>query len=209
MGSQHHVTGGERPDMNLTSIYKRDDQKSTSCKAKIPGNFWRMNCFRRVTSTFPGMVWSRMRQEALMWNVSWEVFLSLPDERDAGPDEGSDVHHWHYRVDVIAVLRHNHLQMWICIKVALVEEKRCWLLGFERGLLNLEVDGTAYREGEKNPEKVPANVCHLWKRLVWVTLATWGWWIHLGSEGIFSYSPSLMMAVAPNCEIGQAPNGHL
>ena len=25
-----------------------------------------MNCFKRVTSTFPGMVWRRMRQEALM-----------------------------------------------------------------------------------------------------------------------------------------------
>ena len=138
MGSQHHVTGGERPDVNLTSIYKRDDdQKSTSCRAKIPGNFWRMNCFRRVTSTFPGMVWSRMRQEALMWNVSEEggrVF-PLPDEGDTGPDESEDVHHWHYRVDVIAVLRHNHLQMWICITVALVEEKRCWLLGFEKGAI--------------------------------------------------------------------------
>ena len=29
-----------------------------------------MNCFKRVTSTFPGMVWSRMRQEALVRNVS-------------------------------------------------------------------------------------------------------------------------------------------
>ena len=78
VGGQHHVTGGERPHMNLTIDYKKKvDEKFTSCKAKIPGNFWRMNCFRRVTSTFPGMVWSRMRQEALMWNVIEKFFFLL------------------------------------------------------------------------------------------------------------------------------------
>ena len=50
--------------------YVQKTKEFTSCKAKIPGNFWRMNCFKRVTSTFPGMVWSRMRQEALVRNVS-------------------------------------------------------------------------------------------------------------------------------------------
>ena len=39
VGGQHHVTGGERPHMNLTIKYKRVDGRSTSCKAKIPGNF--------------------------------------------------------------------------------------------------------------------------------------------------------------------------
>ena len=41
------------------------------------------------------MVWSRMRQEALMLNVREEggrVF-PLPDEGDTGPDESEDVHH--------------------------------------------------------------------------------------------------------------------
>ena len=72
MGSQHHVAGGERPDVNLTNgnYVQKSKEEFTSCKAKIPGNFWRMNCFKRVTSTFPGMVWSRMRQEALVRNMS-------------------------------------------------------------------------------------------------------------------------------------------
>ena len=40
VGGQHHVTGGERPHMNLTIDYKKKfDEKFTSCKAKIPGNF--------------------------------------------------------------------------------------------------------------------------------------------------------------------------
>ena len=34
------------------------------------------------------------------------------------------------------------------------------MLGLKMGA-HLEIDGTAYGEGEENPNKVPANVCHL------------------------------------------------
>ena len=40
----------------------------------------------------------------------------------------------------------------------------CWV-GLKEGPLNLEVDCTAYCEGEEHTEKVPANVCHLEKGL--------------------------------------------
>ena len=80
-------------------------------------------------------------------------------------------------------------------------------MGLQRGA-HLEIDGTAYGEGEENPNKVPANVCHLGEGHIYnskVDLEKF----HLGSKCILSDSPSLMMAIAPYCEIGQAPNCHL
>ena len=67
MSGEHHFAGGQRPYVHLIDHNEKNPWETlfTSCKANIPGNFWRMNCLRRVTSTFPGIVWSRMRQEAL------------------------------------------------------------------------------------------------------------------------------------------------
>ena len=74
MSGEHHVARGQRPDVHLVIDNKKSPWEThfTSCKANIPGNFWRMNCLRRVTSTFPGIVWSRIRQEALRRNCHFK-----------------------------------------------------------------------------------------------------------------------------------------
>ena len=74
MSGEHHVAGRQRPHMDLIIDNTNNPWETlfTSCKANIPGNFWRMNCLRRVTSTFPGIVWSRMRQEALGRNCHFK-----------------------------------------------------------------------------------------------------------------------------------------
>ena len=74
MSGEHHFAGGQRPHMHLIDHNEKNPWETlfTSCKANIPGNFWRMNCLRRVTSTFPGIVWSRIRQEALRRNCHFK-----------------------------------------------------------------------------------------------------------------------------------------